>query len=88
MKELEKYSNPKEVERKAKRYGVKVFPSTKKNKKYMIYHNKWIHFGAMGYEDYTKHKDKTRRANYLKRSAGIHDSGKYSANQLARHLLW
>jgi hypothetical protein len=54
----------------------------------MIYHNGWVHFGAMGYEDYTKHKDKTRRANYLKRSAGIHDSGKYSANQLARHLLW
>ena len=50
--------------------------------------NKWIHFGAMGYQDYTKHKDKTRRANYLNRSAGIHDSGKYSANQLARHLLW
>lgn len=85
---LEDYSNPKEVERKAKRYGVKVFRSTKKNKKYMIYHNKWIHFGAMGYEDYTKHKDKTRRANYLTRSAGIKDSGKYSANQLARHLLW
>ncbi len=88
MKELEKYSNIKEVERKAKRYGVKVFPSTKKNKKYMIYHDKWIHFGAMGYEDYTKHKDKTRRTNYLNRSAGIHDSGKYSANQLARNLLW
>ena len=85
---LEDYSNPKEVERKAKRYGVKVFRSTKKNKKYMIYHNKWVHFGAMGYEDYTKHKDKTRRANYLTRSAGIKDSGKYSANQLARHLLW
>ena len=88
MKELEKYSDPKEVERKAKRYGVKVFRSTRRNKKYMVYHNKWIHFGAMGYEDYTKHKDKTRRANYLTRSAGIKDSGKYSANQLARHLLW
>ena len=86
--ELRKYSDPKEVERKAKKYGVKVFRSTKRDKKYMIYHNKWIHFGAMGYEDYTKHKNKTRRANYLKRSAGIHDSGKYSANQLARNLLW
>ena len=85
---LEDYSNPKEVERKAKHYGVKVFRSTKRDKKYMVYHNKWIHFGAMGYEDYTKHKNKTRRANYLKRSAGIKDSGKYSANQLARHLLW
>jgi len=85
---LEDYSNPKEVERKAKRYGVKVFRSTKRGKKYMIYHDKWIHFGAMGYEDYTKHKNNTRRTNYLKRSAEIKDSGKYSANQLARHLLW
>ena len=51
-------------------------------------HQKVVPFGAAGMSDYTKHKDKTRRANYLKRSAGIHDSGKYSANQLARHLLW
>jgi len=85
---LEDYSNPKEVERKAKRYGVKVFRSTKRDKKYMIYHNGWVHFGAMGYEDYTKHRNKTRRKNYLTRSAGIHGDTKYSANQLSRNILW
>ena len=28
---------------------------------------KWIHFGAMGYEDYTKHNDKIRRKKYWSR---------------------
>jgi len=52
---------------------------------------KWIHFGAMGYEDYTKHKDQTRRENYLNRSTNIKGSwkqNKFSPNNLAIHLLW
>jgi hypothetical protein len=52
------------------------------------YGNKTVHFGAMGYEDYTKHRNKTRRKNYLTRSAGIHGDTKYSANQLSRNILW
>ena len=88
---LEDYSNPKEVERKAKRYGVKVFRSTRRDKKYMVYHNKWIHFGAMGYEDYTKHHNKTRRKNYLTRTKGMlgdWKNNRYSANNLSRNILW
>lgn len=53
--------------------------------------NKWIHFGQMGYEDYTKHKDDDRRKNYLKRSSNIKGqwkSNKYSPNNLSIHLLW
>ena len=52
---------------------------------------KKIHFGAMGYQDYTKHKDPHRRQNYLKRSGGIKGSWNkdpYSPNSLARSLLW
>jgi hypothetical protein len=89
--ELRKYSDPQKVVAKAKQYlgkNVNIRRSTRRGKKYMIFHNKWIHFGAMGYEDYTKHKNKSRRHNYLTRSAGIHDNGKYSANQLSRHILW
>jgi len=89
--ELRKYSNPRKVVARAKQYlgkNVKILRSTRKGKKYMVFHNKWIHFGAMGYEDYTKHQNKSRRKNYLTRSAGIHDAGKYSANQLSRHILW
>jgi hypothetical protein len=41
-------------------YGknVKLLQSTRKTKKYMIfnpYNNKFVHFGAMGYLDYTKY---------------------------------
>lgn len=86
-----KYSNPRTVVKRARQYlgkGTRVLRSTRNGKKYMVFHKKWIHFGAMGYEDYTKHKNKTRRKNYLTRSAGIHGDSKYSANQLSRHILW
>ena len=50
-----------------------------------------VHFGQMGYEDYTKHNNKTRRKNYLRRTANMRGNwkkDKYSANNLARNLLW
>jgi hypothetical protein len=89
--ELWKYSNPKKVVERAKKYlgkDARILKSTRKGKKYMVFHKKWIHFGALGYEDYTKHQNKTRRNNYLTRSAGIHGDSKYSANQLSRNILW
>ena len=52
---------------------------------------RWIHFGQMGYEDFTKHKDPVRRHNYLTRTAfmkGNWKLNKYSANNLSRSLLW
>lgn len=67
--------------------------STRKDKKYMIQdpNNKWVHFGQMGYEDYTKHRDDNRRMNYLNRASKIKGrwkTNKYSPNNLAIHLLW
>lgn len=93
---IHKYSNPRQVQRLASKYfkGLKVYRSNKKNKKYMILDpkkKKWIHFGQIPYEDFTKHKDKKRRKNYLNRSGSIKGnwkSNKYSANNLARKLLW
>lgn len=52
---------------------------------------KWVHFGQMGYEDFTKHKDTRRRKNYLQRSTHIRGNwsqDKYSPNNLSIHLLW
>ena len=66
----------------------------RKEKKYMIKDpktDKWVYFGQMGYEDYTKHKNKTRRKNYLTRSSGMRGhwkNNKFSANNLAMHVLW
>lgn len=91
-----KYSNPTEVYRRASKYmgkTAKIGLSTKKDKKYMITtpSGNIVHFGQMGYEDFTKHKDKKRRKNYLTRSRKIKGNwkkNKYSSNNLSIHLLW
>lgn len=91
-----KYSNPAQVYRLASKYlgkKTKIGLSTKNDKKYMVTtpNGKIVHFGQMGYEDFTKHKNKTRRKNYLSRSRKIRGnwkSNKYSANNLSINLLW
>ena len=73
---------------------AKLFPARNAQKKYSIFDPKratWVNFGQMGYEDFTKHKDKTRRRNYLTRSThirGAWKSNKYSPNNLSIHILW
>ena len=75
--ELIKYSNPDEAKRKAYKYLDKyaqLYISTRIDKKYMIYNpytDKMVHFGQMEYEDFTKHKDRIRRNNYLQRALNI-----------------
>ena len=97
MDDIKQYSNPKVVFRNAKKYlgkDVNIQLSNKPAKKYMILNpntNKWVYFGQMGYEDYTKHKDEKRRENYLKRTANIRGNWKdnpYSSNMLSRKILW
>ena len=95
-KSIKKYSNPTQVYRLAKKYlgkTAKIGLSTKREKKYMVTtpDGNIVHFGQMGYEDYTKHKNKTRRKNYLTRARRIKGDWKknrYSPNNLAIHLLW
>jgi hypothetical protein len=90
-----RYSDPQTAQRKAHKYlgrNATLYKSTKQGKKYMIKdsNDKWIHFGALGYEDYTKHKDKERRANYLTRSGSIKGNWKlnrYSPNNLSREII-
>jgi hypothetical protein len=93
-----KWSNPIQAQKRSvqvfgKKRGV-IYRSTRKNKKYQIFDDltkRTVSFGQMGYEDYTKHKDKTRRKNYLTRSRKIKGNwkrNKYSANNLAINLLW
>ena len=93
-KELGQFSNIKEVRKKGKFYKYpEILVSTRKEKKYMVKtpQGRTVHFGQMGYEDFTKHKDKKRRKNYLTRTANIKGAWKedpFSANNLARKLLW
>ena len=96
-KKLKRYSNPLIAQKKAyKCLGktAKLYPSSNPVKKYDIYdpiNNKWVHFGQIGYEDFTKHRDKKRRKNYLTRTSNMRGNWRdnsYSANNLSRCVLW
>ena len=71
--------------------------SSNKKKKYMATivqddcRNKTVHFGAAGYSDYTKHKDKERLARYNKRHKPRENwtkSGIKTAGFWAKWILW
>ena len=69
--------------------------STKPKKKYMAVFRdkgkivKTTHFGARGMSDYTRHKDKTRKARYIKRHKKRENwNDKFSAGALSRYILW
>jgi len=51
---------------------------------------KTVPFGARGMSDYTKHKDKTRRARYLKRHSGMGEHWRRpdTPGALSRWVLW
>jgi hypothetical protein len=78
----------------------KVYRSTRPGKKLMVKvedgkRQSIVHFGDTDYQDYTQHKNKTRRENYLKRTAGIKDKNgnltkddPFSANFWSRKILW
>ena len=101
---LSDYSDPEIVLYRAKFYfgeDVKLLQSTRKTKKYMIYNpynNKFIHFGAMGYLDFTKYVQlydikiaNEHRIRYLKRALKIKGNwmdNPYSPNFLSILLLW
>ena len=96
-KKLLKYSNPLKAQSMAYKYlgkSAKLYPARNSAKKYSIFdqkNKKWVNFGQIGYEDYTKHKDKKRRKSYLTRSRGMLGNwkkNKYSANNLSMHVLW
>jgi len=94
--ELIKYSNPSRVYKNALDYfgrAVPLYMSDKPNKKYMIRRpdGKYVHFGEMGFQDYTRHLDKDRRDRYLSRATKIKGNWKndlYSANNMAINFLW
>ena len=91
--ELLLYSDPIRVHKIAVKVLGKEHPvylSTRKDKKYMVKspEGKWIHFGQMKFEDFTKHKDLTRRDKFKKRNAKWAKQDKWTAGWLAYHILW
>ncbi len=96
MEKICEVSNPDVVLKQLEKYygdDVDLYLSSSKNKKYMVFNEqgKKIHFGSILYEDYTKHKDKKRRLNYLKRASNIKGNWRqnpFSPNMLSIILLW
>ena len=97
MNSINEFSNPRIVFKKAKEYlgkDVIIRLSDKPAKKYMVFNpdtHKWVYFGQMGYEDFTKHQDPIRRNNYLRRTENMKGNWKqniYSPNNLSRNILW
>ena len=102
--DLSDFSNFETVLNRAKYYygnNVLLLPSTRKTKKYMIYNpqtNKYVHFGSMGYIDYTKYIQiydlktaNNHRMRYLNRAVHIKGDWRdnpYSPNYLSMLLLW
>jgi hypothetical protein len=95
--QLKEKSDFKVAQERAEEYlgkNVLLKLSDEKNKKYRILNpatNKYVSFGDIRYEDYTKHKDPVRRQAYLKRATKIKGDWKvdrYSPNNLAINILW
>jgi hypothetical protein len=94
--QLLQYSDVKQVIKNAKHYlgsNVKVYVSTRANKKFMIMKpdGKWSHFGQIGFEDFTKHKNNDRRDAYLARATKIKGKWRddpYSPNNMSIAILW
>jgi hypothetical protein len=47
-----------------------------------------VHFGAVGYEDYTTHHDDERKENYLSRHGKENWADFMSPASLSRYILW
>jgi hypothetical protein len=89
------YSNPEIVERQASIYFPNDFDlkiSTRKDKKYMIKggftNYKWVHFGAWGMEDFTKHKNKERKKAFQLRNHKWKNMPENSPAYISYYLLW
>ena len=69
---------------------MKVFPSNRKGKKYMLtYNGKKIHFGQEGASDFTIHKDPKRKASYIARHRKRENwNDPTTAGFWSKHLLW
>lgn len=73
---------------------LRIVKSDRKDKKFMaifetIKGRKVIHFGAVGYSDYTIHKDNERKARYIARHKNNEDWTKPdNPGSLSRWLLW
>ena len=92
LEEIEPYTDIEKVRKIAHKMNLNmVYPSTRKDKKYMIrdpLSRKFIHFGQMGYQDYSRHMDIERKNKFKNRNKKWADAEIYSPAFLSYWLLW
>lgn len=77
-----------EAKMKAKKIGVKIEPSSRKNKKFHVIDTN-IHFGAKGMSDYLLHNDDDRRKRFHQRfKSNKGYNNKNSALYYSSRILW
>lgn len=76
-------------------YTYTPYPSRKMGKKYDVYvpdpssgRMKVVSFGAVGYSDFTMHKDESRKAAYWRRHHKDHLEDPRYAGFWSAHFLW
>ena len=70
--------------------------SNRKDKRfYVVYNNKYIHFGSRNGQTFYDHKDEIKRDNWYKRHSKIYDKNEkqvinnpYSPSYWSARLLW
>lgn len=89
LEELKKWSNPDEVIKRGKKYNLDIEISTRKDKKYMVkFGAELIHFGQMGYKDFTITNDENKRRLFRLRNARWMQAEKFTPAWLSYYLLW
>ena len=83
----------KSVKKSLKKYygeNVKLYDSSRKDKKFMVYNpdGKKVHFGQLGYDDYHTEKDEKKRELFLSRNNKWKNAEKWTPAHLAYYVLW
>jgi len=86
---LEDWSNPDVAQTIANEYGLTLYRSKNRTKKYMVLINgRVVNFGAMGYEDFTFHRDEKRREAFRRRNRRWESAPFGTPAWLSWHILW
>jgi hypothetical protein len=92
LNEIEPYTDIEKVRKIANKMNLNmVYPSTRKDKKYMIrdpLSRKFVHFGQNKMFDFTRHMDIDRKNKFKNRNKKWADAEPYSPSFLSYYLLW
>jgi hypothetical protein len=93
LEEVLRWSDPTAALKRAKQVGYDpstIFTSPRVDKKYLVVtpEGKKVHFGQVGYADFSKRKDLTRRQRFVTRNAKWKDAPAYTPSHLSYWITW